>query len=240
MMLIVLRTVLIWIVFNSVAAIGAESSVVVTIGAERLILPPPSDFQFPGALAPRLVRLGEHAMVPEDRLLAIFASPKDIQAEVRGNPARMDRYGLAQTTKELEQHQISLAQFAKYKADVRAELSGKIEQDFSDLRKNWAVIAKEYGHRGRKKPDLTLEDISPIGVVKETSVSLTALGLVSTKVRANGGERIHVTAMATSLVLVRRKVLWLQVFATFRTPADIRWVRDTSLEWTERTAQANQ
>lgn len=240
MMRTLLQAVLSWILISSVAAIAAESSVTVTIGAQRLILPPPSGFQYPGALAPRLVRLGEQATVPEDRLLAIFAAPRDIQAEVRGNPATMDRYGLAQSTKELEPHQISLTQFAKYKADVRAQLSGQFERDLADVRKNWAAFAKEYETQGRGKLDMTPTDISPIGVVKETPVALTVAGLLSAKVRTDRGERVHMTAMATSLLLVKQKVLWLQVYSTFRTPKDLQWVKDASLDWIDRTAQANQ
>lgn len=178
--------------------------------------------------------------VPKDRLLAVFASAKDIEAEIRGVQATMDRYGLAQSTRDLEPHQISLTQFSKYKADTRAQLSGQFQRDLADVRKNWEGLAQEYQAQGRGKLTMTPEDIGPIGVVDETPFSLTVAGLLSSRVRSGGRERVHVTAIATSLLLVRGKVIWLQVYSTFRTPKDIQWTKDASLDWIARTMQANQ
>ena len=198
------------IVFQAYQPVLAfQPNQIVRIAQTEITIPIPEGFSSPSENSRRLIQRGELSTITEDRLLLMFAKPDDIKAEEDGRNALMDRYMLVQTTRAIEPHTLNQIQFQNYRNQVRRELSSQFVTLLPDVQKNWDRYANEMARQGRGNPDMKIVDIGPVGLFFEDLTAVGVSGVVYSDVYRGGTKRAHFTAWATTLILVKGKLLWL-------------------------------
>jgi hypothetical protein len=205
------------------------------VGGQPILIPAPNSlFQ---ATSPRMIQSAELSIIKEDRLLAVFGTATDV-----GNGEfLMERYGLVQATRNVEPYQIPLDRFAKYKDDTKAEaVAGMSAVDRAEIQRNinrttdW--IASDMG----VKLQVGVPSVGSFVILNETPTSLTMVTKMTAPVQVAGGNQKSVEMVeGMSLMLVKSKVIWLQLYARSNSREDFDWVVMNIVKWTRAVGAAN-
>ena len=150
-------------------------------------------------------------------------------------------YGLVQATRNVESYQIPLDRFAKYKDDTKAEaVAGMSAVDRAEIQRNinrttdW--IASDMG----VKLQVGVPSVGSFVILNETPTSLTMVTKMTAPVQVAGGNQKSVEMVeGMSLVLVKSKAIWLQLYARSNSREDFDWVVMNIIKWTRAVSAAN-
>ncbi|MGO9264055.1 MAG: hypothetical protein ACLQBA_04070 [Candidatus Binataceae bacterium] len=229
----------IFICFSVIICSGVAMAAKVEVGGRTLSIPAPESFS--QATTPRMLRFGELSTIKEDRLLAVFGETRAVEVEAKGGTFLMDKYSLVQATRGVEPYQIPLDRFAKYKSDTKAQThEGLSAEDEAEVQKNVDSAAKWIASGMGTKLAIGIPRIGTVSILDETPTSLTMITLIEVPVSVGGGKTKTVEmAEGISQVLVKSKVIWLQLYARSPSHADFDWVATTILKWTRAVGAAN-
>lgn len=227
----------VWVSFADAASHPEVARVIV--GGQPIMIPAPNSFS--QATTPRMIRIGELATVKEDRLLVVFGTTSDVKEEAKGGIPPMERYGYVQATLNVEPYQIPLDRFAKYKADTKAEtLAGLSAEDRVAVQKNIALLEQWVKSDMNVKLQVDVPRLGSVYVLDETPTSLTIVTKAATLVTVAGGKQHSVEQIAgISQMLVKSKVIWLQLYARSNSREDFDWVAKNIVKWTRAVSAAN-
>lgn len=235
--------VLIWLLsltWGGAAAATSQPDIAKAIVGEQQILIPVPD-SFSQATSQKLIQFGELSTIKEDRLLAVFGTISDVREEAKGRGFLLDRYGFAQATRNVEHYQIPLNIFAKYKADTKAQvLAGLTAEERVEIQKNIERTKRWIESSWRVKSQTDVPRLGSTSILDETPTSLTVVtkGMVSVSVA--GGKQKSVEMVAgSSQLLVKSKVIWLQLYARSKSQEDFDWVAKNIIKWTRAVTAAN-
>ena len=222
------------------ACSSIASAANVDVGGQAILIPPPESFSQATAL--RVIQFGELATIKEDQLLAVFSEAATVEQEAKGGIFQMDRYGFAQATRNVESYQIPLDRFAKYKADTKAEsIAGLSAEDRAELQKNLISIAKWIQSDMGEEVKIGIPRVGYVAILDETPTTLTMVTTVSAPVRVGVNQQRTVEMVnGIALVLVKSKVIWLQLYARLNSRDDFDWVVKSIVKWTRAVSESNQ
>ncbi len=226
-----------WVSFANAAPPPDVAKVIV--GGQQIMVPAPNSFS--QATTPRMIRIGELATVKEDRLLVFFGTTTDVKEEAKGGTPRMDRYGYVQATLSLEPYQIPLDRFAKYKAETKAEaLAGLSAKDRVVVQKYIELLERWVKSDMNAKLHADVPHLGSIYILDETPTSLTMVTKATTLISVAGGKPHSVEQIGgISQILVKSKVVWLQLYARSNSREDFDWVAKNIVKWTRAVNAAN-
>ena len=201
----------------------------VQVGDTRVALDAPpgfADTSFTGS--PRLQELGETLTSASNRVLLFAVSDADLRRFMVGDPLEARRYMVAVTPRVLERERITPAAFESFVADSlrglspptpagtdpRAALDARpgTQTTLAELRRDAEAVSVLQGLRAPQPPRQGLFSAEP-----------PQRYLLST----------------TSLVLLRGKALSLTVHSLYEGPADLEWIRATTLRWIDELRRLN-
>jgi hypothetical protein len=230
-----------FICLSLIACSGAASAAMVEVGGQRILIPAPESFT--QATTPRMLQFGERSTIKEDRLLAVFGETPAVEVEAKGGTFLMDKYGLVQASRNVEPYQIPLDRFAKYKSDTKAQThEGLSAEDKAEVQRNNDAAAKwiASGMGAGAQLAIGIPHAGTFSILDETPTSLTMITLIEVPVSVGGGKTKTVEmAEGISQVLVKSKVIWLQLYARSPSHADFDWVATTIVRWTRAVGAAN-
>ncbi|HTD02730.1 hypothetical protein [Undibacterium sp.] len=211
----------------------------VNVGGQIITIPAPESFS--QAITPRMIKFGELSTIPEDRLLAVFGPTSEVEKEARSGIFQSARYGFAQATRNVEPHQIPLDRFAKYKADTKSELLGDMSaNDRVEIQKNHDLMAKWIQSGMGTKIQFGEPKLGAILIIDESPTSLTMITKMIMPVSSGKGKPKPVEmVVGMSQMLVKSKVIWIQVYSGSTSRADSDWVTRTIVKWTLAVQAAN-
>lgn len=199
----------------------------VRLGLDKVVLDSPPGFTDTSDLAsPRLQDLAATLTSDSNRILLFSLSDADMRRFTQGEPLDARRYMIAVTPKGSERDRLNPAQFAALVAESLRELGAPTE--VADLQKT--LDARPVGQAvllGELRRDANAVTI------------LQALRLPPLPSGAFTPLRQQYQAFATTLMLVRGKVLRLSVYTLLSTPADTEWVKTTSQRWIDDLQRLN-
>jgi hypothetical protein len=209
------------------------------VGGQHLSIPAPESFT--QATTPRMLRFGELSTIKDDRLLAVFGETPTVEMDAKGGPLRMNRYALVQATRNLEPYQIPLDRFAKYKSDTKAEIfEGMSVADRAEVKGTTDSAAKWIASEMGVKSEIGIPQIGTVYTLNESPVFLTMITTIAAPVSIGDGKtRTVKMAEGLSLMLVKSKVVWLQLYTRLDSRADFDWAAKAIVEWTRAVAAAN-
>lgn len=207
----------------------AAAPFAVTVGDSRLALDAPPGFADTGFTgSPRLQELAESLTSASNRILLFAISDADLRRFMVGDPMEARRYMVVVTPRALERERVTPAAFESFVADslralepppapstdLRAHLDARpgAERVLAELRREHDAVSLLQGARlpTPPRPGLFAETPPPQYVLS-----------------------------TTSLLLLRGKALSLTVHSTYDSPADVEWIRATTLRWIEDLRRLN-
>jgi hypothetical protein len=226
-----------WAAFTN--ATSQSEVVKVIVGGQQILIPAPDSFF--QATSRRIIQIGEFSTIKEDRLVAVFATTSDINEEAKGGKFRMGRYGLVAASRNVEPYQIPLGRFAKYKADTKAQaINGLTPDERADVQKNSERFYKWYEANMGSQLQIDVPRVGAISILDETPTSLTMVTRLSFPMSINGGAKQSVEMIeGISQVLVKSKVIWLQLNAPSKSRDDFDWVAKNIVKCARAVNAAN-
>lgn len=234
---------MIWLILLAWAGISAAASqpdiAKTIVGGQSILIPSP--YSFSQATSPRMKKMGELSTIKEDRLLAVFSTTADVFEESNGGMPQMDRWGFVQATRNVEPYQIPLDRFAKYKSDTKAEtVAGLPAEDRAEIQKNNERIVNWIKSDMGVRVQVGVPNVGSFLTLDETPTSLTIVTKMIMPVTVAGGKQKSVEVVeGASLMLVKSKVIWLQLYARSNSREDFDWVVMNIVKWTRAVSAAN-
>ncbi|HUQ76915.1 MAG TPA: hypothetical protein VM183_19505 [Burkholderiales bacterium] len=197
----------------------------VQLGDTRVALETPpgfSDVQATGS--PRLLELAESLTSASNRIVLFALEDIDVRRFTVGDSPELRRYCLVVTSKPLEGTRVTTAAFRSLVSDAMRDL-GRPAPAGSDVHKYL-----DGAPRGR--PNLIAElrnEQDVVSVLQGTRVPEPP----------RSREPARYLLSTTTLLLVRGKALNLALYTMDDSPADVEWIRTTTLRWVEELQRLN-
>ena len=201
----------------------------VQLGDTRIALDAPAGFAdttFTGS--PRLQDLAESLTSPSNRILMFAISDGDLRRFTVGDPPDFRRHVLAVVPRAAERDRIT--------SDAFQRLVGEALRDLGKL-----PAVTDYPNHLEQQP---ADQLGPLAELRKDPAAFSVLlGLRLQPAKKPGmfsrAEPSRFLLSSTSLVLLRGKALNLTVFTMYETPADLDWIRTTTLRWIEDLQRLN-
>jgi hypothetical protein len=197
----------------------------VQLGDTRVALDTPpgfSDVQATGS--PRLLELAEALTSASNRIILFALEDIDVRRFTVGDTPELRRYCLVVTPKPFEGARVTASAFRQLVNDAMRDVGTPAPAD-ADLR------AHLDGTRGR--PALIAE------LRREQDVESILQGARMPDPPRGREAAPKYLLSSTTLLLVRGRALNLSLYAIYDTPADLDWIRATTLRWVEDVQRLN-
>ncbi len=212
---------------------------VVKIGNVHINVPAPNGFYEVSSLSPETRKMAESFTPPQNRLLGIFVSEKDLGSIKKDGLPEFNRYMMLQVNRALEGKKLSKGQFEKLTATVKTqhdELYSQVKDKIDSMLEGAASdLSKDFDLSFKMK----LGQQIPMGVFQEKADALSLANLGKYSGEIEGIKFDYLSAGGMSLVLTRNKILFAYVFSNFEIGDDINWVKSISIDWTDSIKRAN-
>jgi hypothetical protein len=202
---------------------ACASPFAVQLGDARVALDTPagfSDVQATGS--PRLLELAEALTSASNRIVLFALEDIDVRRFTVGDTPELRRYCLVVTPKPFERERVTPVAFRQLVADVMRDVGTPLPAG-ADLR------AQLDGAKGR--PALIAE------LRRDQEVESVLQGARMPEARSREAPKYLLSS--TTLLLVRGRALNLSIYALYETPADLDWIRATTLRWVEDVQRLN-
>jgi hypothetical protein len=177
--------------------------------------------------SPRLHELAE-ALTPASNRILMFAIPDgDLRRFMTGDAPELRRYMLVTTPKSLEHERLSPGTFKTSAGESFRALGKPLPAD-TDLAKHLASMA--------------VGQASLVAELRKDADAFSAL--IATRLPSTGGvlgyfATANYIFTTRSVMLVRGKSLDLSVYTVYEGPADVEWIRTTTVRWIEELRRLN-
>ncbi len=199
------------------------------LGDTRVVLDAPpgfADTTFTGS--PRLQELAESLTSPSNRILMFAISDGDLRRFTVDDSPDFRRYMLAVTPRGTERERITPDLFQRFIGDALRDM-GKPPPH--------ADFPKYLAEQVPNQPALLAE------LRREPTIMSVLQGLRLPPKKKGGmfstPEPPRFVLSSTTLVLLRGRGLNLSVFTLYESPADLDWIRATTLRWAEDLQKLN-
>jgi hypothetical protein len=195
----------------------------VQVGEARIALDAPPGFADTGFTgSPRLLELAEGLTSASNRIVLFAISDADLRRFTTGDQLELKRYMLVATPKGLERDGVTVSAFDSLVGDAMRALGRP-------------PVGSEF---------LKYLDAQPVGQAsllaelrKSTTVASVLQGSRIPGARRNDPPQYVLTT--TTLMLLRGKALNLSVHTLYESPADLDWIRATTIRWVEELQRLN-
>jgi hypothetical protein len=217
------RSLILPILFLVNSAVAAPFAV--QMGDTRIALDAPpgfTDVQATGS--PRLLELAEALTSASNRILLFALEDIDVRRFTVGDTPELRRYCLVVTPKQMENARVTQVAFRQLVADAMRDIGTPVPEG-GDVR---AHLDKAAG-----RPALITE------LRRDPDVESVLQGArMPDPPRGREATGKYLLSSAT-LLLVRGRALNLTLYVVYDTPADIDWIRTTTLRWIEDVQRLN-
>ena len=197
----------------------------VQLGDARLALDTPpgfTDVQATGS--PRLLELAEALTSASNRIILFALEDIDVRRFTVGDTPELRRYCLVVTPKPFEGVRVTQTAFRQLVADAIRDVGAPAPAG-ADVRAHLDSM------RGR--PALIAE------LRRDQDVESVLQGARMPDAARGAREAPKYLLSSTTLLLVRGRALNLSLYAIYDTPADVEWMRATTLRWIEDVQRLN-
>ena len=210
----------------------------VSVGAARIFLPAPTGYAEPTGPALRMQDAIEAITPAKSRLLASYVSIVDISDA--GGATAFERHFTAQVLRHGEERIFKPSEFATIKATVRRQHAALVEQSARRMPNLLGTIEFPDHEYEQALRTMKIGEARAIHLFHESDTSLSLL--LAAKWSVGEGSRASEAPMATSItwILLKGKLINLYAYSTYRSPADLDWIRQQTRAWIAKIEAANE
>jgi hypothetical protein len=173
------------------------------------------------------------------RLLAVYVDISDVRAEKEGTTVAFRRYFMVSVLRRKESEVLDLKAFQAVKSQVRGVDQAALDRVEANVQAQLKSAAREIS----KESDipafaLNIGQQQQLGVFDETESSISTLSIAQASATNGTREVSALIGVATSLVLVEGKVVFLAAYSNLDSDEDYEWLRHQSASWIRATMQA--
>lgn len=220
------RIVLLLLVMYAHQSMADTQNVTIDLGDRPVSIPAPEGFYEISQLSPKTRKLAEAVTLPDSRLLAVYVSESP----------KFEKYIVLQTSRRLEQLDVSEVQFSQLVAQVKQDALAKmIKEEVGPLVDDAAgKLSKEYGFPLK----LEVGELVSLGVFMEKTDAVGFAVLQKNRVSANG-QLDYLTVGGAAIMRVKGKILRAHVNSDYKSPKDAEWARSTLSTWVDQILATN-
>lgn len=200
-----------------------------SIGNKSVSIPIPNDWFEVSSEIPKLFKTFEKITLPPNRVVAAFLPNADKKTP------KLNRYTLVLTSKDAEKMpDLPSSEFAWFKSQVRNKQDTLVKWFKEKYGDSWSIP---------DAPSLSkfkIGEMIPIGIFIDKNnafAQATIMNTETTSATESSSYRNVVVGAAT--ILVKGKLLNIQVNSTYKTNEDVLWVKATTKELVDLILQAN-
>lgn len=217
----------------------SSANVDVNIGNTRIILPIPHNFSDPAGLSQDIQFAAEAMTPPSNRLLKIFISTNDFKKISYGANITLNRYFVAQTMRDLEFRNISVADFLTVRESIKSQ-KNLFDQSKGAIKNNFDSGSKKIGEK-TQDPTFSIKvgEILPLGVFHEQNNSIGFSAIAKNLTIINGESKETLVVMSGIISLIKGKLIYLYAYSTFKSNTDTDWTQSASRQWLTSLSSIN-
>ncbi len=222
------------------AALGAESSAVVTFGKGTIVLPEPDGFAPPSSAPQAGFHALQHSLPSDMRLMALIIDEVFLRSAAAGEHTHLSRYFVVHTDRTLEMRGITRSDFAKVKGDLSRHAAAVIAAGAQEAQ---AGAARASLDLARDSGDAALSvkpgDEVVLGVIEERPDSISVASLSTVSVATKDGQREFRQVVALACVRIHGRALSASVYSDVDSPDDVEWAKQALHDWVLRLDMLN-
>lgn len=210
----------------------------VHIGTESIIIPTPPGYSPVTTSMPTLYDYLEVTNYPRNKILKSFIQEKRTPEALHGEIPELDRYFSAQTSKKLENSQLSLKHFQV----IKRELKENTEKLFNKIKAEMPTLTAQINQDVYNQFDIDLafsvNDLIPLQHHEETNNSLSFSTFRKMQFNDEEGNlTTYVGSVTTTILHIKNKFIYLY---TFGGQDDLEWTRIANAAWAKQVLLKNQ
>ena len=212
----------------------------IKIDSEIISVPAYAGFVEISKISPDTMAMFKDMLPPTNNLHAVFVTASDAGKLLKSQSPELKRYLIVQTAKSLESVALGARHFAELRTKIREEYESLFDQNKSKIDELAKNASQKLSNRISDKFEMKVGEMLPMSINSETAyhISLSSLNKFSTSTADENTEFISAGTM--SMVLLKGRVVYLNVFSTYNNLEDLKWTQSVAEKWTESTVRSNQ
>lgn len=216
---------------------GEQRLISVLVGDTKIIINVPHDFtEVHSNTSPEIWKIAEAMTPPTKELLAMIVE-RDVSEPLSIKDFYFKKYLLVQVSKQFKDVTFSDSDFFKIKRQFKA-VQNKLWMMSKD--RTDKLIQNTKKHLSELTTSKLLQqDSFPMGIFHERSNSISAELIIKQVIEMEDKKEPYLTAVATNIVFLKGKVLFLYVCNEYNSQVDSGWVKSMSKDWINAVNKSN-
>lgn len=208
-------------------------SVEVTLNDRTLSIPPAPGFTEISQQFEQARQLGESLTPDMNRLLSVYLSHEDVERLQAEEPATWRRYMLVQVERQMQNIALNRSGFEQIKQILESQQQLLLDQVGTDVEQSLNNLKAG----NEQAIDLPVGTSVPLGTFADSNSHVS----MSTLIHYAGetADLNYYVVAGTNVVYVADKLLFVYVYSTYETQADLDWVESTSKDWIATISELN-
>ena len=231
-----------WLLIGALCLTTAQAQTAnnpIDVGGVTIEAPSLPGFNEISKISPEVVALAEAMIPPANRLLGVYLSDRDYEKLVNGESPEFDRYIFIQVHRELENKNVSRADFREIATQLKAQQDTILDDVREDVGKIFDSASNQISKDYDVSLDMRLGDQKSLGVFLDQPNAVAFTSLVKYQGSLEGESFDYVMAGSTMLMKVKRRLLYLYVYSQYDEQADADWVESRTTELANLLLTAN-
>jgi hypothetical protein len=209
------------------------------VGGVTIEAPSLDGFNEISQISPEVVALAEAMIPPANRLLGVYLSDRDYEKLVNGESPEFDRYIFIQVHRELENKNVTRTDFRQISTQLKAQQDTILDDVEEDVGKLFDSASNQISKDYDVSLDMKLGDQKSLGVFLDQPNAVAFTSLVKYQGSLEGESFDYVMAGSTTLMKVKRRLLYIYVYSQYEAQADVDWVESRTTELANLILTAN-
>lgn len=168
----------------------------------------------------------------QNRLIAAFLLPADLDTLRSGSTAILNRYALVEVLRQAEFADVSPEMFKQVSDGLGTQFGGSVDANLKD---NQDEINRRLKALHPATSDVILDKPVQLGALF-TKPDACAFGMVMSMTSGGKARKLAVGVIA---MRVRSRLLFLYTYTEFKDDSSVQWLRTTDEQWANAILQAN-
>lgn len=199
-----------------------------TISLTPVAIPVPEGFTDTSNTTPDLHKLMLNFVPSTNRSLAMFLLNDDVKALMQGIDPGIERYIMLQSFNELEDEDISDADFEEISQEMRNSVDTMYDQLKDELQSEINTMEQGFNDITDLKMDFELNNVIVLPKRIDIPGQFTHTSLISNKIVVEEEVFDQVMVLCSTILHIKDKFLYLFVYDTYKDQENINWAENTT------------
>jgi hypothetical protein len=200
------------------------------VGNTEIQVPAPVGFVASRQVLPAYREKLQPLYEPGMELLDAFLSQRDARLARGGHAPAFDRYFVVCVSRRFEKTTFTEADFADVRAHLRSQLQRITDAVRDEIRAKQDAFVRDLDIPSQASSHGTGEKVLDVFIDRAHAFAYIAVETIETR-DTNGVVQLAPTASVAVVALVSGKMLNLYGYATYRSGADLAWLRHVATRW---------